>query len=126
MKQLEIQKHILSLSGTSLGEFLSELRNFPMLTIEEELVLIHRIRKGGIEAELASEALAKSYLRYIEAAAKEHEHQGVSLPELLSHGITGLIRSTEKYDETRGFRFLSYTIWWIRQAMQNAITRRNR
>ena len=126
MKQLEIQKHILSLSGTSLETYLSELSHFPMLTIEEELELIHRIRKDDVESERAREGLAKSYLRFIKAAAKEYECQGITLPELLSHGITGLIRSTEKYDETRGFTFLSYSIWWIRQAMQNAIAGLNR
>lgn len=126
MKQLEIQKHILSLSGTSLKKFISEMHDIPMLTIEEEQELIHRIRKGGIEAEQACEVLAKSYLRYIAAVAKEYEHQDIPVPKLLSYGITGLIRSAEKYDETRGFKFLSYTIWWIRQAMQNAIIHRSR
>lgn len=126
MKQLEIQKQIQSLAGESLKEYLTELSKTPFLTIDEEHQLIHWIRKGGVESEKAGEVLAKSYLRFIVAVAKEYEHKGISLPVLLSHGITGLIRSAEKYDETRGFTFLSYTIWWIRQAMQNTLSRRSR
>ena len=103
MKQLELQKHIASLTNDEFEAFLSELNMIILLTIEEELEMIHRIRKGGSEAEQAKELLAKSYLRFIYSVAKKYMHLSLSLQELLFSGISGLIKASEKFDETRGF-----------------------
>lgn len=121
MKQLELQKHIASLTNEEFVAFLSELNMITLLTIEEELELIHRIRKGGSEAEQAKEVLAKSHLRFIYSVAKKYKHLSLSLQELLVSGITGLIKASEKFDETRGFKFTSYAVWWIRQSMFKSI-----
>lgn len=123
MKQLEIQKHITSLSSEEFSEFRSTLNKITLLTIDEELELIRRIRNGGIEAERAKEVLANSYLRFIYSVANLFKDQGLSLQELMASGITGLIRAAEKYDETRGFKFASYAIWWIRENILNSIVK---
>ena len=125
MMQLELKKHIASLSSEEFEGFLSNMKMMTLLTSEEELELIHRIRKGGNEAEQAKEVLAKSYLRFIYSVAKKYKHLSLSIQELLVSGITGLIRAAQKFDETRGFKFTSYAIWWIRQSMLNAIQKRD-
>lgn len=114
---LEIQKHIAGLSSEEFSEFRSSLDTITLLTIDEELELIRRIRNGGNAAEQAKEVLATSYLRLIYSAANLYKHLNLSLQDLMVSGITGLIRATGKYDETRGFKFASYAIWWIRQSM---------
>ena len=96
----------------------------PLLTIDEEIELIRRIRKGGSEAEQAKEVLVKTNLRYIYSVAKVSENPYLSIQKLLVIGITGLLRAARKFDETRGFRFISYAVWWIRQSMLNAILKR--
>ena len=96
----------------------------PLLTIDEEIELIRRIRKGGSVAERAMELLVKTNLRYIYSVAKGYENPYLSIQELLVIGITGIIRAAGKFDETRGFSFISYAIWWIRQSMLNAILKR--
>ena len=125
MKQLEVQKHIASLTSEEFDVFLSKLKMITLLTIEEELELIRRIRKGGSEAERAKEMLAKSYLRFIYSVASHYKNQSLSIQELLVSGITGLIKATEQFDETRGFKFTSYAIWWIRQSMLQSIVERD-
>ncbi|MCQ2222597.1 MAG: sigma-70 family RNA polymerase sigma factor, partial [Bacteroidaceae bacterium] len=121
MKQLEIQKHIASLTNEELEAFILELNMITLLTIEEELELIHRIRKGGSEADQAKEMLVRSYLRFIYSVAKKYKR--LSLQELLVSGITGLIKAADRYDETRGFKFISYAVWWIRQSMLKSIVK---
>lgn len=123
MKQLEIQKHITSLSSEEFSEFRSTLNMITLLTIDEELELIRRIRNGGNEAERAKEVLANSYLRFIYSVANQFKDQGLSLQELIVSGITGLIGAAEKYDETRGFKFASYAIWWIRESILKSIVK---
>lgn len=123
MKQLEIQKHIASLTNEELEAFILELNMITLLTIEEELELIHRIRKGGSEADQAKEMLVRSYLRFIYSVAKKYKRLSLSLQELLVSGITGLIKAAERYDETRGFKFISYAVWWIRQSMLKSIVK---
>lgn len=123
MKQLEIQKYISSLTNEEFNVFLSKLNMITLLTIEKELELIHRIRKGGIEVEQAKEMMAKSYLRFIYSVAKQYQHLCLTLQELIVCGITGLIKATERFDETRGFKFTSYAIWWIRQSILQSIVK---
>ena len=125
MMQIELQKHIASLSSEKFEGFLSNINMIPLLTIDEEIELIHRIRKGGSEAEQAKEVLVKTNLRYIYSVAKVYENPYLSIQKLLVIGITGLIRAARKFDETRGFRFISYAVWWIRQSMLNAIHKRS-
>lgn len=110
MMQLELQKHIAGLSNEEFEGFLSNMKMITLLTIEEELELIHRIRKGGNEAEQAKELLAKSYLRFVYSVAKTYKHLSLSIQELLVSGITGLIRAAQKFDETLGFKFTSYAV----------------
>ena len=124
MKQLELQQHIASLSTEEFDTFLSELPKNDLFTIDEEMELIYRIRKGGEIAESAKEMLAKSYLRFIYSVAKLYQGQSLSIQELLVSGISGLIKAIVKYDETRGFKFMSYSVWWIRQQMINDIHKR--
>ena len=124
MMQIELQKHIASLSSEEFEGFLSNINMIPLLTIDEEIELIRRIRKGGSVAEQAKEVLVKINLRYIYSVAKEYENPYLSIQKLLVIGITGLIRAARKFDETRGFRFISYAVWWIRQSMLNAILKR--
>lgn len=121
MEQIEIQKYIGNLTSEEFNVFISELNMIPLLTIDEEMKLIHRIRKGGHEGAQAREMLVKSNLRYIYSVAKKYKHLSLSLQELIVYGITGLIKASEKYDETHGFKFLSYAVWWIQQSMINAI-----
>lgn len=122
---LEIQNYIIGLSEGDFGKFLSKVKLTPLLTIEEELELIHHIRQGGEVAACAREQLARFYLRFIVAVAKQHQYSGLSIQNLVVSGITGLERAAEKYDETRGFKFLSYAYWWILQSMQNTIKKQN-
>lgn len=124
MKQLELQQHIASLSAEEFNAFLTELPKNPLLTIDEEMELIRHIRKGGECGETAKEMLAKSYLRFIYSVAKTFKGQGLSVQELIVSGITGLIKATSRYDESRGFKFMSYSVWWIRQMMLNDIQER--
>lgn len=123
MKQLEIQKHIASLTNEELEAFILELNMITLLTIEEEQELIHRIRKGGSEADQAKEMLVRSYLRFIYSVAKKYKRLSLSLQELLVSGITGLIKAAERYDETRGFKFISYAVWRIRQSILKSIVK---
>ena len=121
MEQIELQKHIANLTSEEFHTFISELGMIPLISIDEELELVHRIRKGGADGAQAKELLATSNLRYIYSVAKQHEHHGLSLQDLFVCGITGLLKATEKYDETQGFKFLSYAIWWIRESMLHTI-----
>ena len=126
MMQIELQKHIASLSSEEFEGFLSNINMIPLLTIDEEIELIRRIRKGGSEAEQAKEVLVKTNLRYIYSVAKVYENPYLSIQKLLVIGITGLIRAARKFDETRGFRFISYAVWWIIERMLNAILKRRK
>lgn len=121
MERLELQRHIASLSAEEFIAFLTELPTTPLLTIDEEMELIHHIRKGREAADIAKEMLAKSYLRFIYSVAKTFKDQGLSVQELIVSGISGLIKAVGRYDESRGFKFMSYSVWWIKQQMLNDI-----
>ena len=120
---IEIQKKISNLSCDEIDVLFSKPENVPLLTIDDELKIIHQIRKGGKEALQAKEILATSNLRFIYSVAKKYENPGYILQELIANGISGLIMASEKYDEKRGFKFMSYAIWWIRQSILKSIVK---
>ena len=97
-----------------------------MVSIEEEIELAQAIRKGGPEGERAKEKLVKANLRFVVSVAKQYQHQGLSLTDLIDEGNIGLVKAAEKFDETRGFKFISYAVWWIRQSILQAIAEQSR
>ena len=114
MRQLKISKSITNRSSESLDKYLVEIGRVPMISIEEEIELAQKIRKGGRAGERAKEKLVNANLRFVVSVAKQYQHQGLSLTDLIDEGNIGLVRAAEKFDETRGFKFISYAVWWIR------------
>jgi RNA polymerase primary sigma factor len=126
MRQLKIQKSITNRSSEALDRYLVEIGRVPMITVEEEIELAQAIRKGGKEGERAKEKLVKANLRFVVSVAKQYQHQGLSLTDLIDEGNIGLVKAAEKFDETRGFKFISYAVWWIRQSILQAIAEQSR
>ena len=126
MRQLKISKSITNRSSESLDKYLVEIGRVPMISIEEEIELAQKIRKGGRAGERAKEKLVNANLRFVVSVAKQYQHQGLSLTDLIDEGNIGLVRAAEKFDETRGFKFLSYAVWWIRQSILQAIAEQSR
>ena len=124
MRQLKIQKSITNRSSEALDKYLVEIGREPLVSIEEEIELAQAIRKGGPEGERAKEKLVKANLRFVVSVAKQH--QGLSLTDLIDEGNIGLVKAAEKFDETRGFKFISYAVWWIRQSILQAIAEQSR
>lgn len=124
MRQLKIQKSITNRSSEALDKYLVEIGREPLVGIEEEIELA--IRKGGAEGERAKEKLVKANLRFVVSVAKQYQHQGLSLTDLIDEGNIGLVKAAEKFDETRGFKFISYAVWWIRQSILQAIAEQSR
>ncbi len=123
MRQLKITKSITNRESESLEKYLSEIGREELLSIEEEVELAQRIRKGD---QKALERLTKANLRFVVSVAKQYQNQGLSLPDLINEGNLGLIKAAEKFDETRGFKFISYAVWWIRQSILQAIAEQSR
>ena len=123
MRQLKITKSITNRESEALEKYLSEIGKEELLSADEEVELAHRIRKGDKKA---LEKLTKSNLRFVVSVAKQYQNQGLSLPDLINEGNVGLIKAAEKYDETRGFKFISYAVWWIRQSILQAIAEQSR
>ena len=121
MRQLKISKSITNRSDEALDKYLAEISRVPMITTEEEVELAQAIHKGGVVGDKAKEKLVTANLRFVVSVAKQYQHQGVSLSDLINEGNIGLITAAEKFDETRGFKFISYAIWWIRQGILQAI-----
>ena len=121
MKQFKINKNITNRSEESLDRYLVEISRVPMITPEQEVELAQIIRKGGKKGDKAKEKLVTANLRFVVSVAKQYQHQGVPLPDLINEGNLGLITAADKFDETRGFKFISYSIWWIRQSILQAI-----
>ena len=121
MRQLKINKSITPRSEQSLDKYLSEISRIPMVSTDEEVLLAQAIRAGGKKGEMAKEKLVTANLRFVVSVAKQYQNQGVSLIDLISEGNIGLITAADKFDETRGFKFISYAIWWIRQSILQAI-----
>ena len=123
MRQLKISKSITNRESASLDKYLQEIGHEELLTTDEEVELAQRIRKGD---KRALERLTKANLRFVVSVAKQYQNQGLSLPYLINEGNVGLIKAAEKFDETRGFKFISYAVWWIRQSILQAIAEQSR
>ena len=123
MRQLKITKSITNRESESLEKYLQEISKEDMISIEEEVELAQRIRKGDRKA---LEKLTRANLRFVVSVAKQYQNQGLSLPDLINEGNVGLIKAAEKFDETRGFKFISYAVWWIRQSILQAIAEQSR
>ena len=118
MRQLKITKSITNRESASLDKYLQEIGREELITVEEEVELAQRIRKGD---QAALEKLTRANLRFVVSVAKQYQNQGLSLPDLINEGNLGLIKAAEKFDETRGFKFISYAVWWIRQSILQAL-----
>ena len=121
MRQLKINKSITNRSEESLDKYLTEISRVPMVTTEEEVALAQDIHAGGKKGEMAKDKLVTANLRFVVSVAKQYQNQGVPLTDLINEGNIGLITAADKFDETRGFKFISYAIWWIRQSILQAI-----
>ncbi len=126
MRQLKITKSITNRESASLDKYLQEIGREDLITVEEEVELAQKIRKGGPEGREALEKLTKANLRFVVSVAKQYQNQGLSLPDLINEGNLGLIKAAEKFDETRGFKFISYAVWWIRQSILQALAEQSR
>ena len=125
MRQLKIQKSITNRSSEALDKYLVEIGRAPLISIDEEIELAQIIKKGGPQAERAKDRLVTANLRFVVSVAKQYQHQGLTLTDLIDEGNIGLIKAAQKFDETRGFKFIQYAIWWIRQSILQAIAEQN-
>ena len=123
MRQLKITKSITNRESASLDKYLQEIGREELVSPEEEVELAQRIRKGDQEA---LEKLTRANLRFVVSVAKQYQNQGLSLPDLINEGNLGLIKAAEKFDETRGFKFISYAVWWMRQSILQALAEQSR
>ena len=123
MRQLKITKSITNRESASLDKYLQEIGREPLISVEEEVQLAQRIKKGDTAAQ---DNLVSANLRFVVSVAKQYQNQGLSLPDLINEGNMGLIKAAEKFDETRGFKFISYAVWWIRQSILQALAEQSR
>jgi RNA polymerase primary sigma factor len=123
MRQLKIAKQVTNREALSLDKYLHEIGRVDLITADEEVELAKHIRKGDKDA---LEKLIKANLRFVVSVAKQYQNQGLSLPDLINEGNLGLIKAAQRYDETRGFKFISYGVWWIRQAILQALAEQAR
>ena len=123
MRQLKITRSITNRESQSLDKYLQEIGREPLIDVNEEVELAGRIRNGDRKA---LEKLVRSNLRFVVSVAKQYQNQGLSLPDLINEGNLGLIKAAEKFDETRGFKFISYAVWWIRQSILQALAEQSR
>ncbi|MDR0667160.1 MAG: RNA polymerase sigma factor RpoD/SigA [Prevotellaceae bacterium] len=123
MRQLKITKSITNRESASLDKYLQEIGREELITVEDEVELAQRIKRGDQEA---LEKLTRANLRFVVSVAKQYQNQGLSLPDLINEGNLGLIKAAEKFDETRGFKFISYAVWWIRQSILQALAEQSR
>ncbi|MDD2387163.1 MAG: RNA polymerase sigma factor RpoD/SigA [Bacteroidales bacterium] len=123
MRQLKITKSITNRESASLDKYLQEIGKEELITVDEEVELAQRIKQGD---RVALEKLTRANLRFVVSVAKQYQNQGLSLPDLINEGNLGLIKAAEKFDETRGFKFISYAVWWIRQSILQALAEQSR
>lgn len=123
MRQLKINKSITNRDAASLDKYLQDISKLPLITVEEEILLAQRIRDGDNQA---LEKLTSANLRFVVSVAKQYQNQGINLADLINEGNVGLIKAASRFDETRGFKFISYAVWWIRQSIMQAISEQSR
>lgn len=123
MRQLKIGKSITNRDAASLDKYLQDISKLPLVTVEEEILLAGKIRDGD---KIALEKLISANLRFVVSVAKQYQNQGLGLPDLINEGNSGLIKAASRFDETRGFKFISYAVWWIRQSIMQAISEQSR
>src|SRR5512145_2093691 len=123
MRQLKITKSITNRESQSLEKYLQEIGKVELITPEEEVKLAERIKQGDLKA---LDRLTKANLRCVVSVAKQYQNQGLSLPDLINEGNLGLIKAAQRFDETRGFKFISYAVWWIRQSILQALAEQSR
>ena len=123
MRQLKISKQITNRESQSLDKYLQEIGKVDLLTPDEEVILAQKIREGD---QLSLERLTKANLRFVVSVAKQYQNQGLSLGDLINEGNLGLIKAAQRFDETRGFKFISYAVWWIRQSILQALAEQSR
>lgn len=123
MRQLKIVKQVTNRETASLDKYLQEIGKVDLITAEEEVELARRIKKGD---QVALEKLTKANLRFVVSVSKQYQNQGLSLPDLINEGNLGLIKAAQRFDETRGFKFISYAVWWIRQSILQALAEQSR
>ncbi len=123
MRQLKISKSITNRESASLDKYLQEIGREDLISVEEEVELAQRIRNGD---QRALDKLTRANLRFVVSVAKQYQNQGLSLPDLINEGNLGLIKAAQKFDETRGFKFISYAVWWIRQSILQALAEQSR
>ena len=126
MRQLKISRRITNRQGEALDRYLGEIARIPMVNLVEEENLAEQIRRGGKQGERAKDKLVAANLRFVVSVAKQYQHKGLSLTDLIDEGNIGLVKAAEKFDETRGFKFISYAVWWIRQSILQAIAEQSR
>ena len=123
MRQLKITKQVTNRETASLDKYLQEIGKVELITADEEVELAQRIRQGD---RIALETLTKANLRFVVSVSKQYQNQGLSLPDLINEGNLGLIKAAQRFDETRGFKFISYAVWWIRQSILQALAEQSR
>ncbi len=123
MRQLKITKQVTNRETASLDKYLQEIGKVDLITADEEVELAQRIKAGD---DLALEKLTKANLRFVVSVAKQYQNQGLTLPDLINEGNLGLIKAAKRFDETRGFKFISYAVWWIRQSILQALAEQSR
>jgi RNA polymerase primary sigma factor len=123
MRQLKITKQVTNRETASLDKYLQEIGKVDLITAEEEVELARRIKQGDQEA---LEKLTKANLRFVVSVSKQYQNQGLNLPDLINEGNMGLIKAAQRFDETRGFKFISYAVWWIRQSILQALAEQSR
>ena len=123
MRQLKITKQVTNRESKSLDKYLQDISRLPLITADEEVELAQRIRKGD---QVALDKLATANLRFVVSVAKQYQNQGLTLPDLINEGNAGLVKAAKRFDETRGFKFISYAVWWIRQAILQALAEQAR
>ena len=126
MRQFKSTKNITERNNISVNNYLKEVSRYPMATVDEEVILAQKIKQGGKEADKARQRLVEANLRFVISVANQYHQHNMDLADLISEGNIGLIKAAERFDDTRGFKFISYAVWWIRQSISSAICENGR